>query len=311
MLGDTNNTVATELRTIMQEVYTKTLITDIYKKSVSSEEFLKNLKNLENLGIDIHKPSIEAIKTIVSDTSKPLRSYAPTIGAAIQKMSQDHSLTDVSKVVGGAEKWVKGSYADPKLFRAETYERAKSVLTGLGEAVKNNGSTLGEIWTQMKNVGRFETLPGIANKTILSVQANEIDKFKGVLSRLVQESPNLVKGFFSNVALVITGGGALAEGNSPSEKLAALIKGLGMFVPFIGEYFFLREGSALNKETGMPSTGYIITASGMVALDAWGVMKILRSSNKALETARFIGRPVTMVFDFIGGISKTGTAAVK
>lgn len=178
MLGDTNNTVAGELRVIMQEVYTKTLITDLYKKSASSQEFLKNLESLEKVSVDIHKSSIEAIRMIISDTNKPLHSYAPTIGAEIQKMSQDHSLTDVSKLMGGAEKWAKGSYADPKLFRAETYERAKSVLTGLGEAVKNNGSTLGEIWTQMKNVGRFETLPGIANKTILSVQANEVDKFK-------------------------------------------------------------------------------------------------------------------------------------
>ncbi|MDQ1344198.1 MAG: hypothetical protein QG650_918 [Patescibacteria group bacterium] len=308
IIGGKNASFSAELlRKMMRESYTKLHVTEFARSSKNAGEFADGLAKIrgtvpaEMLDADL----LKKFETAVTDRAAPISSLR---GSVQQLIETDHTKTArlnfMERVKGTAERSVKGYYADSSIYIDDVVRQRGVVDKALSASVAESKNSIGSIITKLRAVGKFTSLPGVAQKAAFSVHADSVEEFKKVASGIAKESPHLFESFFANVAVVVSGVAAYESWKSGTNAPTAILRSLAGLTPFFGAGIMFYEGTEM--EGGLPTKPfYIMTGVGMLAVDAWQLAKLAASGARASEYLAYFGRPITLSAKFALGSVRT------
>lgn len=262
ILGLKNQTPQAEiLRKMLTESITKMYAVEAARSAKTGTEFFAHFEKLA--AIDPKLVNAEVVKDFRAKISNPSVAMTQETRGAIQGViMNNHTETKLGvwagelgtwdRIKGGTDKAFHGYFADPKTYIDDVFRQKQFVNAALAESVKEKNS----IFALFKNFGmikRFSAYPTIGQKAAFALNAKDADSFAKAVSGVAKESPELVRAFFSNIAIVISGVG-IAESikADPTQSPSWLVlKGLAGLAPLSGALMVAYEGGEI--ENGMPT----------------------------------------------------------
>lgn len=251
---------ADTLRKMLTESITKMFAVEAARSAKTGTEFLTHFDKLAAIDPKLVNP--EVIADFKKTFSNPSVAITEEARAHIQQVIRTNHVQASSAWAGELRAWdrIKGStdrafhgyFADSKVYLDDVFRQKELVNAALAESVKEKNS----IFALMKNFGmirKFSAYPTIGQKAAFALNAKDADSFAKAVSGVAKESPELVRAFFSNIAIVISGVG-IAESikADPTQSPSWLVlKGLAGLAPLSGALMVAYEGGEI--ENGMPT----------------------------------------------------------